>query len=70
MREQAARTLTPVEARILSLISAGYTDIQIALELRRSVNTVRTHVGNINRKFHAHTRAQSVAIAIRRGLIE
>ena len=62
--------LTPREREVLGLIAGGRTDREIAQRLYLSPATVRTHTSNAMGKFGAHTRAQAVAIAIRRGEIE
>jgi DNA-binding CsgD family transcriptional regulator len=58
------------EREVLSLLAAGRTDGQIAELLELSPATVQTHVRNAKAKLGARTRAQAVAIALRRGLIE
>ena len=54
---------------MLALLAAGATDDQIAELLELSPATVQTHVRNAKAKLGARTRAQAVAIALRRGLI-
>jgi PAS domain S-box-containing protein len=61
--------LTPREAEILQLIADGLTDREIAGRLVISPATARTHARNLIGKLGAHTRAQAVAIGIRRGEI-
>jgi DNA-binding CsgD family transcriptional regulator len=58
------------EREVLGLLAAGRTDGQIAELLDLSPATVQTHVRNAKAKLGARTRAQAVAIALRRGLIE
>ncbi len=64
-----ASQLTPREREILQMIAAGLTDREIAKRLVLSPATARTHARNLIGKLGAHTRAQAVAIAIRRGEI-
>ena len=61
--------LTPREREILQMIADGLTDREIARRLVLSPATARTHARNLIGKLGAHTRAQAVAIAIRRGEI-
>jgi LuxR family maltose regulon positive regulatory protein len=51
------------EQDILRLISAGYSNNQIASSLCLSVSTVKTHVGNIFVKLGVKNRAQAIASA-------
>ena len=60
---------TPRECQVLDLLAEGATDEQIASQLELSPATVQTHVRNAKAKLGARTRAQAVALALRRGLI-
>jgi DNA-binding NarL/FixJ family response regulator len=62
--------LTPRESEILSLVASGLESKEIARELFLSHDTVRTHVAHALAKLGARSRAQAVAIAVRRGLID
>ena len=62
-------SLTPRERAILQLIADGMTDREIASQLVLSPSTTRTHARNLMLRLGAHTRAQAVAMAIRRGEI-
>ena len=62
-----AGQLTPREREILQMIADGLTDREVAQRLGLSPATARTHARNLIGKLGAHTRAQAVAIAIRRG---
>jgi DNA-binding NarL/FixJ family response regulator len=62
--------LSPREREILGLLAEGRTQGQIASELVISSKTVATHIQHILSKLGVHTRAQAVAIAFRRGLVE
>ncbi|HEX8648162.1 MAG TPA: LuxR C-terminal-related transcriptional regulator [Thermoleophilaceae bacterium] len=66
---RARSQLTPREREILQMIADGLTDREIAKRLVLSPATARTHARNLIGKLGAHTRAQAVAIAIRRGEI-
>jgi DNA-binding CsgD family transcriptional regulator len=61
------RPLTGRECDVLRLIADGLTDRQIAARLQVAPDTARTHTRNALEKLNAHTRAQAVALAIRRG---
>lgn len=62
--------LSPRERQILSLLADGRTQGQIATELVISSKTVATHIQHILSKLGVHTRAQAVALAYRRGLVD
>jgi DNA-binding NarL/FixJ family response regulator len=62
--------LSPREREILGLLADGRTQTQIATELVISSKTVATHIQHILSKLGVHTRAQAVAIAFKRGLVE
>jgi len=61
---------TARERQILAMLATGDTDVQIAGKLELSPATVQTHVRNAKAKLGARTRAQAVAIALQRQLIE
>jgi DNA-binding NarL/FixJ family response regulator len=62
--------LTPREREVLRLIADGLPSKQIARELSISERTVKFHAASINRKLGAENRAQAVAVAAQRGLLE
>jgi DNA-binding CsgD family transcriptional regulator len=61
--------LTPCELEILRLLLSGLRNKEIARETRRAPETVKTHVRAIFRKLRAHSRAQAVMLARRRGIL-
>ncbi len=61
--------LTDREAEILTLITAEYTNDEIAKKLVISINTVKTHVRNILKKLHASNRQEATQIAYHQGLL-
>jgi DNA-binding CsgD family transcriptional regulator len=63
------RSPTARELEVLELLAGGATDGQIATRLGLSPATVQTHVRNAKAKLGARTRAQAVALALRRGMI-
>jgi DNA-binding NarL/FixJ family response regulator len=63
-------SLSPRERQILGLLAEGRTQSQIASELVISSKTVATHIQRILSKLGVHTRAQAVAMAFRRGIVE
>jgi two-component system nitrate/nitrite response regulator NarL len=68
-----ARNETPLsnrEAQILQMVAYGATTKEVAHDLGISPHTVKTHLERIFEKLGANDRAQAVAIAIRRGLVE
>jgi two-component system, NarL family, response regulator YdfI len=61
--------LSPRESEILNLLAAGLGNKEIAWRLKISDHTVKFHVTSIFNKLSASSRAEAVAIGIRRGLI-
>ncbi len=62
--------LSPREREILTLLAEGRTQGQIASTLVISSKTVATHIQHILSKLGVHTRAQAVATAFQKGLVE
>ncbi len=62
--------LTEREREILNLMSQGKTNKEIASELSLSIETIKTHIRNIFEKLEAVDRAQAVAIALRKHLLQ
>jgi RNA polymerase sigma factor (sigma-70 family) len=67
--EFAIERLTPREREVLELVAEGMSNRAIAERLGNSEHTVKFHVSSLLGKLGAVTRAELVAIAIRRGLI-
>lgn len=61
--------LTERESEVLMLIAAGLSNDEIAERLVVTVNTVRTHIKSINRKFGVRSRTQAVYQAQQMGLL-
>jgi DNA-binding NarL/FixJ family response regulator len=70
MRSPRGGQLTPRERQVLNLISQGLASKQIALSLGISERTVKFHTTSLLRKLDADNRAQAVAVAAQRGLLE
>lgn len=62
-------SITERELDILKGIVDDLTEHEIADEYFISPHTVRTHIKNIYKKLHVHSRASAVKIAIQHGLI-
>ena len=62
--------LSKREIQILQMVAYGSTTKEVAHDLGISPHTVKTHLERIFEKLGANDRAQAVAIAIRRGLVE
>lgn len=62
--------LTPREVEVLSQISGGNRNRDIAEILGISEETVKVHIKHIMDKLGAKDRTQSIAIAVRRGIIQ
>ena len=67
---RGAGSLTARERQVLQLIAAGLPSKQIARELSISERTVKFHSHSLLRKLGAENRAQAVAVAAERGLLE
>jgi LuxR family transcriptional regulator, quorum-sensing system regulator BjaR1 len=61
--------VTAREAQCLHWVAAGYSDQEIATALRRSFNTVHTHVESLRSKFRARSRAHLVFKAAMAGVV-
>jgi DNA-binding NarL/FixJ family response regulator len=59
------RALTPREAEVLSLITQGRSNKQIAAELSLGLRTVESHVSSLLSKLGATSRTEAVAYALR-----
>ncbi|HAT4486864.1 TPA: LuxR C-terminal-related transcriptional regulator [Legionella pneumophila] len=55
------KALTPREYEVLSVLSDGYTDKQIAKKLSISPRTVEAHINNSKQKLSVKTRAELIA---------
>ena len=58
------------ETEILQMVAYGSTTKEVAHDLGISPHTAKTHLERIFEKLGANDRAQAVAIAIRKGLVE
>ncbi len=61
--------LTEREEQVLSQVSKGATDKEIAAALSISLNTVKTHIRNILAKLHVSTRREAAKVAKSKGLV-
>jgi DNA-binding CsgD family transcriptional regulator len=61
--------LTPREMEVLGMLSDGLANKEIAARLEVSNHTVKFHVSQILAKLGASTRAEAVAMGMRRGLV-
>lgn len=64
-----APVLTPRELEVLRMMAEGAANKAIAWKLHISEHTAKFHVASILSKLNASTRAEAVAIGIRKGLI-
>jgi DNA-binding NarL/FixJ family response regulator len=62
--------LTRREIQVLEALSDGLSNKGIAEYLHMSVDTERTHMGNILNKLGAHSRLQALVFAARYGIVE
>ncbi len=61
--------LTRREREVLALISEGYANKRIALQLGISEKTVKAHVGRVLAKLGVSDRTQAALLAVREGLV-
>lgn len=61
--------LTTAEQRVMRMVAAGSTDIEVADTLGISPNTARFHVDAVKRKLRVRTRSEATAQVVRLGLI-
>ncbi len=61
--------LTDRELDVLTLVTAGLRNKEIAARLSISENTVKYHLKNILEKLHAESRTEVAALAVREGLV-
>jgi len=61
--------LTPRERDVLRSLADGLSDKEIALHLQIGIETVRTHLASMYRKFGVESRLQALAFALRHGLV-
>ena len=67
---RSAGLLSERERQVLRLVAAGLPNKQIARSLAITERTVKYHVTQILTKLGAENRAQAVALAVQRGLLE
>ena len=64
-----AETLTTRELQVLQAVALGQTNKAIAMKLGISDHTVKFHLASAMSKLGAASRAEAVAVAMRRGLL-
>ena len=64
-----APPLSPRESEILNLLASGLGNKEIAWRLKISEHTVKFHITSIFNKLGVSSRAEAVAIGMRRGMI-
>ena len=62
-------TLTPKQLVIVGMMADGIQNAEIAERLHISVNTVKSHGAVIRARLDTHGRVETVAEAVRRGLV-
>ena len=68
--EQPIPDLSPRQREILESITQGLSNAQIALQLDISAESVKTHMSKLFAKLGAASRAEAVAIALRKHLLK
>lgn len=70
IKENALKLLTPQQLRVMTLISQGYTNQEIAKMMVISKRTVEMHTYRLFRRLKVSNRAQAIQVALRSGIIE
>jgi LuxR family maltose regulon positive regulatory protein len=70
MHEASGTSLTGAELKVLRYMPTNLTIADIATQLFVSRNTVKTHVAAIHRKLGTASRAETVSLARRSGLLD
>ena len=68
--DQPVAELSPRQREILESITRGLSNAQIALQLDISAESVKTHMAKLFTKLGAASRAEAVAIAMRKHLLK
>jgi DNA-binding NarL/FixJ family response regulator len=68
--EAVGEQLTMKEIEVLTLMTQGRTNKEIASELYVAASTIKTHVSSILRKLEVHDRTQAVIKAMKEGLLK
>jgi DNA-binding NarL/FixJ family response regulator len=63
-------TLSPREIEVLTCVTEGLTNSEIALKLLVSVETVKTHLKRIMEKLEVSDRTQAAVQALKQGLLK
>ena len=61
--------LTPRQLQILQMVADGVSTKDVALRLRMSPLTLRTHIQNVLTRLGVHTKLEAVALAIKHGKV-
>ncbi len=67
--DPAELSLTTRELELLEGLVKGETYISLSEQFFLSPHTVKTHIKNIYKKLHVHSRAMAVRVALERGLV-
>lgn len=68
--DTVAEEITHREKEVLSYVSLGYGNKQIADQLSISEQTIKNHMSSILQKMNANDRTHAVVLALRRGWIK
>ena len=69
-QDPVAFILTPTELKILRLIAAGKTTVEVGETLFVAEKTVKNHLASVYRKLEVRNRSHAVSEAYRRGLLK
>jgi len=66
IKQNIIKPLSDRENEVLSLVTKGYSNKEIAQELCISVNTVKNHISNIMKKMNVKNRNQLIISFLKR----
>jgi DNA-binding NarL/FixJ family response regulator len=69
-RPGSGSALSPRERQVLQLVADGFENKQIVTELGLSEGTVKTYLRGIFQRLDVSSRAEAVAVGLRRGIID
>jgi DNA-binding NarL/FixJ family response regulator len=68
--QKSGEELSERELEVLRLLVSGASNKSIAAQLDLSENTIKTHLSHIFDKLNVQNRAEAVAVALQRGLVQ
>lgn len=70
MKQKKEKSLTKKEIKVIELIAGGFTDEEIATELKLSYSTIRMYAANLLNKTRCQNRANLIYWACNNGILK